>query len=241
MKQLEKEKAGFMRVLVHELKSPVAASKMMAEALGAVRPDDSQVTKMTGRITARLDGLHDLIQDVLNLAKVKQGGTLGDIQAMDFAEVLREACVQYQEQAETKGLGFDLDVPETPVPIRFDTNGVQLVVSNLVSNAVKYTLEGTVRVRLFIADDRAVLQVKDSGIGIPEQDIPSLFREFFRASNAKKSKIQGTGVGLAGVKQIVERFSGQMALTSEENVGSTFTVTLPTCPEEDLHADGDAS
>jgi signal transduction histidine kinase len=76
-------------------------------------------------------------------------------------------------------------------------------------------------------DAWAILEVSDSGIGIPEADIHQLFQEFFRASNAKRQKIQGTGVGLAGVKHIVERFGGELALRSRENEGSTFTVRLP--------------
>ena len=72
-----------------------------------------------------------------------------------------------------------------------------------------------------------MLEVKDTGLGIPEDDIPKLFTEFFRASNARRSQIKGTGVGLAGVKQIVERFKGELELVSQENKGSTFTVRLP--------------
>jgi len=113
------------------------------------------------------------------------------------------------------------------VPVRIDLQGYRLIVSNLVSNAVKYTSAGWVRVSLRREERWAVLEVRDSGMGIPADDIPKLFTDFFRASNARRSKIRGTGVGLAGVKELVERFGGELELTSEENKGSAFRVRLP--------------
>ena len=122
-------------------------------------------------------------------------------------------------------------VADAALPVRMDGKGFSLILSNLVSNAVKYTHAGRVSVVLRPTGDWAVLTVSDTGMGIPEAEIPSLFREFFRASNAKRQRIQGSGVGLAGVKQIVERFGGQMEFESRENEGSTFVVRLP------LHGD----
>ena len=113
--------------------------------------------------------------------------------------------------------------------MRFDTRGLQMVVSNLVSNGVKYTAAGCVTVTLCVEEEWARLAVRDTGMGIPAKDLPKLFQEFFRASNARQSKIGGSGVGLAGVKSLVERFGGQLALESQENVGSTFTLRLPLC------------
>jgi signal transduction histidine kinase len=122
---------------------------------------------------------------------------------------------------------MSIECQEYTLPVRFDSQGYHLILSNLVSNSVKYTSEGFVKVSLKRQDTWAVVEVTDSGIGIPEADIPSLFKEFFRASNAKRQKIQGTGVGLAGVKHIVERFGGELELQSRENEGTTFIVHLP--------------
>jgi signal transduction histidine kinase len=120
-----------------------------------------------------------------------------------------------------------LDLPESPVRVRIDLQGYRFILSNLVSNAVKYTPAGSVQVALRETGPWAVLEVKDTGIGIPEEDIPRLFSEFFRASNARRSQIEGTGVGLAGVKELVERFGGGLELASKEHAGSVFTVRLP--------------
>jgi signal transduction histidine kinase len=113
------------------------------------------------------------------------------------------------------------------VLVRIDVQGFHLILSNLVSNAVKYTSVGSVAVSLRQEKPWAVLEVRDTGIGIPKDDIPSLFTEFFRASNARRRKIEGSGVGLVGVKELVERFGGALELTTQEDKGSEFVVRLP--------------
>lgn len=227
MKKLEKEKAEFMRVMVHELKSPAAATKMLMEMVQAHKQDNPKVVELHGRIAGRMDQMLDLIKDILVLARAKSGEPMGEIAVLDMKAETRSVCEEYREQAEQKGLAMTVELPSEPLPVRMDSQGSRLVLSNLVSNAVKYTQAGSVTVSLGRENTWAVLRVQDSGIGIPEKDIPRLFREFFRASNAKANKISGSGVGLAGVKNIVERFSGQLEFQSIENQGSTFIVRLP--------------
>ncbi len=120
-----------------------------------------------------------------------------------------------------------MEVAEKELFVRFDSQGLSLVLSNIIGNAVKYTGEGSVKIKLSRQDEWAVIEVSDTGIGIPEADIPKLFGEFYRASNARKSNIPGSGVGLAGVKNIIERFGGRLELQSRENEGSIFSVYLP--------------
>jgi signal transduction histidine kinase len=227
MKQLEKEKAKFMRVMVHELKSPVSATKMMTYALGEVLNEPESVAKFTDKIAVRMDQMTQMISDMLELARVKAGDPLGKISVLDITAETDAVCVQYVDPVMDKGLMLDITLPDEPLNVRFDSQGYGLVVSNLLSNAVKYTNEGTVSLTLKSDEKWAILEVIDNGIGIPEADIPNLFTEFFRASNARKQRIPGTGVGLAGAKHIVERFAGKFALQSVENEGSTFTVRLP--------------
>ncbi len=231
LKRLEKEKAQFMRVMAHELKSPVAAARTLINALGALQTESRQVLDIADRIGGRMDQLLELIGDLLELAKIKSGDPLGEIAVADIVAHTAEVCDEYREQAAAADLGLHVRLPSEEVLVRIDRQGYRLVVSNLVSNAVKYTLEGAAEVTLARDGKWAVLAVKDTGIGIPTEDIPRLFREFFRASNAKKRRLPGSGVGLAGAKQIVERFGGRMELDSVENEGTTFTVRLPLAPE----------
>ena len=227
LKQVEQEKATFIRILVHELKSPVNAAKMMIDLLASYPLENPKIAHLPGRISTRMRHLLDLIGDMLELAKVKSGDPLGDISVLDLVAETKKVCAPYIVQAENKGLSIEVKCPEAPLQVRFDCQGYDLILSNLVSNSVKYTDKGFVKVSLRRQDSWAVLQVADSGIGIPESDIPQLFKEFFRASNAKRLHIQGSGVGLTGVKHIVERFGGELELESKENEGSTFSVRLP--------------
>ena len=226
LKAVKKQKAQFMRVLVHELKSPASGAKMLATNLHYVHKDDPKMGPVLGRINARMDGLLDMIEDILNLSRIQEGGALGAVEVLDLVQETMATCEPYVEEAQNKNLLFKLVLPEDPVPVHFDRQGYQLVVSNLVSNAVKYTEAGGVTVRLEQSDGWATLTVSDTGIGIPQEDIPQMFREFFRASNAKSAGIKGTGVGLAGAKEIVERFGGHLELESRENAGTEFRVRL---------------
>ena len=227
MKELEKQKAEFVRVMVHELKSPVAGARMLVSALEEVQKDNSQASTMVQKVGDRMDQMLDLITDMLEFAKVKSGEPLGEITVVDVAEQTEEICNRYIGQAQQKKLGIDVTLSDSPMGVRIDIRGYQMIVSNLLSNAIKYTTEGSVKLSLTPHDSKVLLAVTDTGIGIPEKDIPKLFKEFYRASNAKSQQIPGSGVGLSGVKSIVERFGGRMELQSSENVGSTFYVYLP--------------
>ena len=233
LKCLEREKAEFMRILMHELRAPVGASKSMAAALRYMHQEDENLNWVLGRIEARMDELLSLVNDILGLSQIKAGRPLGDIAVYDLADETRADCEPYLDEATAKDLSLSLDLAASPVPVRIDLQAYHLILSNLVSNAIKYTPAGSIQILLHKQEPWAVLRVKDTGIGIPEEQIGQIFTEFFRASNARRSEIPGTGVGLAGVKELVERFDGHLELASVENQGSTFTVRLPLFERED--------
>ena len=233
LKCLEKEKAEFMRILVHELRAPVSASKSLAAALRFVNRGDEKLDSVLGRIEVRMDELLSLVEDILDLSQIKAGRPLGDIAVHDLALKTRSDCEPYLDEATAKGLSLSLDLSASPVLVRIDLQAYHLILSNLISNAMKYTPAGSIQIGLHEQVPWAVLTVKDTGIGIPEGQVSRIFTEFFRASNARQSQIPGTGVGLAGVKELVERFDGELELDSEESRGSTFTVRLPL-----FHRDG---
>jgi signal transduction histidine kinase len=227
LKCLEREKAEFMRILVHELRAPVSTSKSLAAALRYVNQEDVKLNSVLGRIEARMDELLTLVDDILHLSQIKAGRPLGDIDVYDLVIKTRIDCEPCLDEATAKGLFLSLDLPSSPVLVRIDLQAYHLILSNLVSNAIKYTPAGSIHVLLHKQGPWAVLKVTDTGMGIPEAQIGRIFTEFFRASNARRSQLPGTGVGLAGVKELVERFDGELELVSEENRGSAFTVRLP--------------
>ena len=201
LEQLEEQKAQFIRVIVHELKAPVAGAKMLIDALRfSDAAADSAVAGVIERISNRMGRMSELIRDLLDMARLKSGDLFGEVRTVNLRAETEQGCEAYREQAEQKGLALHIDLPDRPVCARINTRGYQIVLSNLVSNAIKYTPSGSVTVSLRREGGWAVLEVADTGMGIPEADVPKLFAEFFRASNAKASGIEGSGVGLTGRK-----------------------------------------
>jgi two-component system phosphate regulon sensor histidine kinase PhoR len=174
-----------------------------------------------------MDQLLVLVEDILHMSRIKSGNPLGDINIFDLVVETKSTFEKYIEEARAKGLNLKIELPDNPIRVRIDIHGYRLILSNLISNGVKYTSAGSVEVSLGQNNNWAILKIKDTGMGIPKNDIPNLFTEFFRATNARKSKIMGTGVGLAGVKELVTRFGGILELNTEENKGSEFIVRLP--------------
>jgi len=233
LKGLEKGKAEFMRILVHELRSPIANSKMLVSTMLFTAKENSEITPVLAKIGNRMDQLLLLVEDILHLSKIKSGNPLGKIIVFDLADETNSSFEKYLEEAEAKGLIMKIELPDYPLMVRIDIRGYLLILSNLLSNAVKYTSTGSIIVSLEQNNEWAILKIKDTGMGIPKNDITNLFTEFFRATNARKSQIIGTGVGLAGVKVLVTRFGGILELKTEENIGSEFIVRLPLFIKQD--------
>ena len=221
--------ARSMMVLVHELRAPAAASKSMVATLRYLNPQDDQLDSLLAKIEDRMDQLLALVNDILDLSQAKSGHSLGQTAVLDLVAETGVVCKPYLEEAAAKGLAMSVELAQSPLPVRMAERSYQLIVSNLVSNAVKYTASGSVRVTLRQKGSSAVLTVQDTGIGIPRGEIGHLFTEFYRASNARATHIPGTGLGLAAVKALVEGCNGELKLHSEENKGSRVTVRLPLC------------
>ena len=179
LKCLEREKAEFMRILVHELRAPVSTSKSLAAALRYVNQEDEKLGSVLGRIEARMDELLSLVNDILELSQIKAGRPLGDVAVHDLVIKTRSDCEPYMEEATAKGLYLSLDLPASPMLVRIDLQAYHLILSNLVSNAIKYTPAGSIQILLHKQGPWAVLKVKDTGMGIPEGQISRIFTEFF--------------------------------------------------------------
>lgn len=229
-REAQEDRARMMQVMLHELKSPIAGVRMMAEMLRMKLASPEKQEHYHARIVTRLDNMLEWIKDTLNLSKLKSGELLGEEGRLDLGAKAREVSDEYREQALVKGLVFELDLPDDPICVAAPEAGIRLVLSNLISNAIKYTPQGRVTVALSRDAAEVLLAVSDSGIGIPASDLPGMCGEFFRASNARAEKIEGSGVGLASVKCIVERLGGTIGVESEEGQGTTVSVRLPLAP-----------
>jgi signal transduction histidine kinase len=180
------------------------------------------------RVRRRILFLQTLIDDLLDLAAGK-----ADVMAtverglVSLTDVLKEVQTRFEPPAHDKGLILRVECPDKTLNVWGDRSELDRIMNNLVSNAVKYTEAGEVRVLLERVNASARIVVSDTGIGIPEDALPHLFEEFYRAKNAKELQESGTGLGLSIIKDLVERYSGQIEVESTEGQGTTFTLTLP--------------
>jgi signal transduction histidine kinase len=227
--ELDRLKDEFIALVSHELRTPLTSIRGYTELLldgeaGELRDDQRQFLGVVERNAHRL--LH-LVGDLLFLAQVEAGKLVLDVGAVDLGAVAAETVEAARPQAEAKGIILTLATGPVPL-VAGDRARIGQLMDNLVSNAIKFTPEGgRVDIRVRALSKRALVKVRDSGIGIPANERQHLFQRFYRTSTATEQAIQGTGLGLAISKAIVEAHDGRITLTSEEDVGTTFRVELP--------------
>jgi signal transduction histidine kinase len=221
----------FLSVAAHELRTPVAAVKatvQLAErtmARGRLEPE--RMTAHLQRIGSAADRLAALIEDLLDVSRLRTGRVRLRCRQVDLRALLEEIVARY---AATEGRHqFSLSSPDAPIIVEADPLRIEQVVENLLSNAVKYSPNGgTIQLRLAGSGDGASLTVTDQGIGLPQGQEGRIFEAFGRASNATDQQIQGLGLGLAICRQLVEVHGGRIWATSPGvGQGTTFSVWLP--------------
>jgi len=230
VRDLEANKSRFLMLVSHEMKSPIVAVRSILDALYLTSKDclGQRGAQMLRRASERADSLLTLTKDLLTLARQQTGTADAVAMPVDMLNLTRSCLQLFRTQAEQRGISLREDYPKAPVTVTGDPNSLNMLIDNLVSNAIRYTpAGGQVSVGWRVEERRGVLSVVDTGIGIPEAEMPIIFQDFFRAQNAKKFTASGTGLGLAIAKNIVERAGGAINVSSVEGKGTTFTVTLP--------------
>jgi two-component system sensor histidine kinase/response regulator len=227
LEELDRVKSGFMRKVAHELRAPLAAIRSFLTLIlqGYTTPEKAK--ELQERAGERADDLLALIDDLLNLARLKDVKYVARTDTVSFDSVLQDVLGLHASEAEGKGLRLTVKVQPCP-PILADPAHVKQLWTNLISNAIKYTPKGgQIWVRLSSDDGHIVGEVTDTGIGISKEDQVHLFEEFFRTEQAKEVAQHGTGLGLSIVKQIVEELGGDLTVESDIGRGATFTFRLP--------------
>lgn len=232
LEEAGKVKDQFLSLASHELKTPVAAIKGYAQLaerrLGKI-PDISPGIVATQEVLARInqqtDKLTGLINDLLDVSRIQAGKLDLRLETCDLTALCREAA---EEQELTSGRKIDMSLPTEPVMVTADCERLGQVLSNLLTNAIKYSeAPRPVRLSLIRQAKQALMTVEDEGVGIPKDELPLIFDQFFRARTARDGSQRGLGLGLAICKEIVERHQGSIWATSEERVGSQFYIVLP--------------
>jgi two-component system phosphate regulon sensor histidine kinase PhoR len=231
LRRLESLRRDFVANVSHELKTPLCSIKAYAETLrnGALNDREASVT-FVERIMEQSDRLHHLILDMLSLARIESTQQVFEIEPIAVQEAV-DACVDsHQAAAAAKQIMLVAESQHQGCFVRADQEGLREILDNLVDNAIKYTPEGgrvTIRWRATTDGKMASIEVEDTGIGIPVEELSRVFERFYRVDKARSRELGGTGLGLAIVKHLAQSFGGGVSATSESGRGSRFTVELP--------------
>lgn len=226
LKRLESVRRDFVANVSHELKTPLSNIKLYSETLANGAVDDPRVRdNFLDKITQQADRLHELIMDLIQLARIESSNQTFELTEVRLAPLIRR-CLSNFIGREDRPVHLQVDVAEG-LTAYADEEGVRQIIENLLSNAWKYTPEGEITIRCRSDDDAVRIEVADTGIGIAEQHLERLFERFYRVDRARARELGGTGLGLAIVKHLASAFEGQVGVESTLGAGSTFWVELP--------------
>jgi signal transduction histidine kinase len=201
---------------------------MMQEKQSGERIDD--YASHIDRSLQRIQGMRNLIMDLLDFTKIRLERKEEKIQEVDLAEVAKSAMITVQPYAIQMEVNIKLDVRSDSV-ILSDPEDMEIIFNNLISNAVKYNkFGGTVEILIDSTENEVLLVFTDTGIGISESDRENLFREFMRVKNERTKNISGSGLGLSIVRKVIELYHGTIKVESTPEIGTVFTVRLPKKP-----------
>lgn len=228
LRRLERVRRDFVANVSHELKTPLTSIRGFVETLldGALEDPDNN-RRFLDKIDTNVRRLGSLVSDLLSLARIESAGEGLSLIRIDWRAVT-DACVRRHEaHARTKDIELEFDDGGNGSAVLGEEEALTQVVDNLLDNALKYTPKGgKVLVSLRAEDEHVHLTVRDTGIGIPPSDLERIFERFYRVDKARSRELGGTGLGLSIVKHLVTSLEGELSVTSEEGVGSEFTVTL---------------
>ncbi len=230
LRRLDEAKDEFISMASHQLRTPLTSIKGYVDMIlqgdaGAITP--TQRKFLTEAFVSSERMVH-LINDFLNMSRLQTGRFVIEQRPTDLAKVVRQEIDSLLLSAEGRGLKFEVSTPDDLAPLMLDEAKIRQVIMNFADNALYYSPEGgVVRVRLAVEDGDVALTVRDSGIGVPPSEQAQLFTKFYRASNARRQRPDGTGVGLFLAKKVVVEHGGSIIFASEEGKGSTFGFRLP--------------
>ncbi|GAA1698594.1 ATP-binding protein [Microbacterium sediminicola] len=228
--RVEQMRRDFVSNTSHELKTPVGAVSLLAEAIESAADDPDQVRNFASRLSAEAHRLGTLTSRIMNLSRLQAADELNDERVVSVDEIVASAVEAHTVQAESAGVQL-VRGGARGVHVRGDAQVLSEAVGNLIANAIAYSPKGSsVGIGIKPADEYVEIAVTDRGIGISEAEQERVFERFYRADQARSRRTGGTGLGLAIVKHAVQRHGGEVRLWSREGRGSTFTIVLPMVP-----------
>lgn len=228
IKKLEQVRKDFVANVSHELKTPITSIKGFTETLlDGAKEDKETLDQFLTIILEESDRLQTLILDLLELSKIEQQGYTLSIRSMNINQLLKEMLPILNSKAEEKNIQLIVEGAEQEVWIEGDYYRLKQIFINLVSNAISYTQNsGKVTISMVEGKDSISVSIKDTGIGIAQDEIPRIFERFYRVDKARSRNSGGTGLGLAIVKHLVEAHKGKISVESEVGKGTKFTIEI---------------
>ncbi|WP_437297262.1 ATP-binding protein [Sorangium sp. So ce426] len=224
--ELDRAKTTFFSNVSHEFRTPLTLMLgPLEDALASTERSLSGADLETAHRNAVR--LLKLVNALLDFSRIEAGRIQASYEPTDLSALTADLASAFRSAMARAGLAFEVDCPPLPEPIYVDRDMWEKIVLNLLSNALKFTFEGTVSISLRAHGDRADLTVRDTGTGIPDRELSHLFKRFHRVQGARSRTHEGSGIGLALVHELVRLHGGTIHVTSELSVGTSFTVSLP--------------
>jgi PAS domain S-box-containing protein len=225
---LDRAKTIFFSNISHEFRTPLTLIMGPLEELRTRLPDADEATRQELDIIHR-NGLRlgKLVNTLLDFSRIEAGRMQARYEPVDLAAFTADLASVFRSAAERAGLAYQVDCPALPHPVYADQEMWEKVVFNLLSNALKFTFEGSISVSLRPDGDQAVLRIADTGVGVAADEMPRLFERFHRIPNARSRSNEGSGIGLALVRELVGLHGGTITAASTEGSGTEFTIRLP--------------
>ncbi|MFC4062181.1 SpoIIE family protein phosphatase [Planomonospora corallina] len=226
--ELDRAKTVFFSNISHEFRTPLTLIMgPVRELRGRLREADAQVREDLEVIHRNGLRLGKLVNTLLDFSRIEAGRMQARYEPVDLAAVTAELASVFRSAVDKAGLAFEVDCPPLAEPVHIDRGMWEKVVLNLLSNALKFTFDGSIGVRLRGEDGHAVFTVADTGVGVPSGELPRLFERFHRIESARSRSNEGSGIGLALVRELVGLHGGTITADSTEGEGTTFTIRLP--------------
>jgi PAS domain S-box-containing protein len=226
--ELDRAKTTFFSNISHEFRTPLTLIlDPVSELRGRADGLDEETRRELDVVWRNGLRLTKLVNTLLDFSRIEAGRAQARYEPVDLATVTAELASVFRSAVDRAGLEFKVDCPPMDEPVYVDRDMWEKVVLNLLSNALKFTFDGSISVAVRRAGDEAVVTVKDTGIGVPAKEIPRLFERFHRIESARARSNEGSGIGLALVKELVGLHGGDIVADSTEGAGTTFSIRLP--------------
>lgn len=230
MKEIEDMQKQFLSDVSHELKTPMSAIIGSVEILKRDGMESPEIfNEFMDILLKESYRMQNIINDILELSRLDQTKVSLDYQELDVKAVVKESMDLFEPLAKEKHLSL-IYHNQIKEPLILDYSTIKMILSNFISNAIKYSNEGIITIKTKKSDDTFILSVQDEGIGIPKNKLNYIYDRFYQVDKSRSSKIS-TGLGLSIVKKIVELNQGTIVVESSAGIGSTFTVKLPINPK----------